>query len=190
MQNKHLLILSSPSGGGKSTVAKFLLEKYPQFCFSVSATTRSPRPGEIDGTHYHFLPTERFKELIAEGGMAEYEEIFGNYYGTIKSKTDEAIAGGKFLLFDVDVKGALSLRKAYPETSLLMFLSPPSVEILEARLRNRGTETEEQILRRLARYKEEVEYAPKFDYHIINDKLDYTLAEVDAIILQNFNVNR
>lgn len=184
-KKKQLVVLSSPSGGGKSTVARHFLKSFPQMSFSVSATTRLPRPGEIDGMHYFFLSKDEFEQKIKNNELAEYEEIFGNYYGTLKSEINKCLTAGRVLLFDVDVKGAVSLRNAYPEDCLLIFISPPSLEILEQRLRNRKTESEEQLSRRLARAKLEMEYAHEFEYVIINDKLDQMLIEAEMIVRGN-----
>lgn len=182
MNKKRFIVLSSPSGGGKTTVAKYLMGKYPQISFSISATTRNIRPGEVDGKDYYFLSKEEFKSKIEQDELVEYEEIFGNYYGTLVSELQRAKNEDKILLFDVDVKGALSIRKFYPEESLLIFLSPPSIEILEQRLRNRNTENEEQLSKRLARAKSEIDQADKFDYLIINNLLDETLDKSENII--------
>lgn len=182
MNKKRFIVLSSPSGGGKTTVAKYLMGKYPQISFSISATTRNIRTGEVDGKDYYFLSKEEFKSKIEQDELVEYEEIFGNYYGTLVSELQRAKNEDKILLFDVDVKGALSIRKFYPEESLLIFLSPPSIEILEQRLRNRKTENEEQLSIRLARAKSEIDQAEIFDYLIINNLLDETLDKSQNII--------
>lgn len=182
MNKKRFIVLSSPSGGGKTTVAKYLMGKYSQISFSISATTRNLRPGEIDGKDYYFLSKEVFKNKIDRGELIEYEEIFGNYYGTLLSELLRAKNEDKILLFDVDVKGALSIRKHYPQESLLIFLAPPNIEILEQRLRNRNTENEEQLSKRLARAKSEIEQANKFDYLIVNNLLDETLEKSENII--------
>lgn len=180
---KNILVLSSPSGGGKTTVAKYLLEKYDNFMFSISATTRSPRPNETDGKDYHFLTNEQFESKIREDGLLEYEEIYGNYYGTLKSEVESAIKAGKVLIFDVDVKGALSLQKAYPDNSLLIFIVPPDLETLEKRLRDRHTEKEGEIDKRLGRAKMELEQKDKFDYKVVNNDLQDTFKQVEAIII-------
>lgn len=183
---KNILVLSSPSGGGKSTVAKFILENYKNFTFSISATTRNPRPGELNNIHYYFFSREEFRRRIQNDELIEYEEIFGNYYGTLKSTTDSILNLGKFLLFDVDVKGAMSIKKHFPDNSVLMFIAPPSLEILEHRLRNRNTETEEQLQKRLDRSRDEMEYIKYFDHHIVNDELETTLTEISDILSNEF----
>lgn len=180
--NKRLIVLSSPSGGGKTTVAKFILSKYPNARFSVSATTRPPREGEINGQNYHFMTHEIFQDKINNGEFVEFEKIFDNYYGTLKSEIQNAIDADEILLFDVDVKGALSLKKAFPDNSLLIFLAPPSRQILEERLRNRQTETEEQIKKRLDRADMELSRTESFDYVIVNNILDETLKSVANIL--------
>lgn len=172
---KQLIVLSAPSGGGKTTVARRLLEAYPQLRFSVSATTRQMRPGEIHGKDYFFLSREEFLRRIEEGDLLEFEEIFGNLYGTLRSEVERSLHDGVPLIFDVDVKGALSVRKAFPDDTLLMFISPPDMSVLEQRLRARSTESDEQIRLRLARAAMEMQYAGQFDIVIINDNLQQTL---------------
>jgi guanylate kinase len=178
---KSLIVISSPSGGGKSTIAKHLMSKFPKIEFSVSATTRRKREGEVDKRDYFFLTKEEFQSKIEGNELVEFEEIFGNYYGTLKSEVAKSIDNNKTLLFDVDVKGALSLRKNFPENTLLIFISPPNFEILENRLRNRRTESEEEIKRRLNRAEEENQYRDKFDYIIINDTLENAFSKIEMI---------
>jgi guanylate kinase len=181
MNNKRLLVLSSPSGGGKTTVAKHLLSTFTNLRFSISATTRSKRPNEIDGKDYFYLSKEEFNEKVKNDELVEYEEIFGNYYGTLKSEISNSINSSFNLIFDVDVKGALSIKRAFPEESLLIFLSPPNKETLAKRLKGRETETENQINTRLQRAEMELSQADKFDFIIINDNLEQTLAKAEAI---------
>lgn len=182
MHPRRLIVLSAPSGAGKTTVARHLLETIPEAVFSVSATTRPRRNGEIDGRDYHFLSREEFERKISEGELIEYEEIFGNYYGTLRTPTEEALRQGNVMIFDVDVKGALSLKHAYPDDTFLVFIAPPSLEELELRLRHRGTETEEQIRRRLERAAMEMNYRDQFDATIVNDDLSYTLKQAHALV--------
>lgn len=179
---KQLIVLSAPSGGGKTTVARRLLEAYPQLRFSVSATTRQMRPGETHGKDYFFLSHEEFLRRIDEGDLLEYEEIFGNLYGTLRSEVERSLHDGVPLIFDVDVKGALSVRKAFPDDTLLMFISPPDMAILEQRLRARSTESDEQIRLRLARAAMEMQYIGQFDIVIINDDLQKTLLAAEQAV--------
>lgn len=172
---KHLIVLSAPSGAGKTTVARHLLTVFPHLQFSVSATTRTQRPGEVHGKDYVFLTREAFRTEIEHEGLIEYEEIFGNYYGTLRAQVQESIDKGDDVIFDVDVKGALSLRAAFPDDTLLMFIAPPSIDVLEARLRNRHTETDEQIALRLSRAEMEMASRDRFDVVIVNDVLENTL---------------
>ncbi len=187
---KNLLVLSSPSGGGKTTVARRLMELFPEVGFSVSATTRNKREGEIDGRDYHFFDETTFRAMIGRGEFVEYEIIFGNYYGTLHSETQQAIDNNRILLFDVDVKGALSLKKAYPEKTLTIFLAPPSMEILEKRLAGRRTETEEQVKIRMERVEMEMEMKDSFDYCIVNNELAKTLEEAERIFRDNILDNK
>lgn len=186
MTNKRLLVLSAPSGGGKTTVAKHVLSKFSNFGFSVSATTRAPRAGETNGKDYYFFSKEEFINKIKNNEFAEHEEIFNNIYGTLKSEIDNALNGGKNLIFDIDVKGALSIKKAYPGEAFLLFLMPPDLEELENRLRNRDSENEVQIETRLARSAMEIAMKNEFDAIIINDDLHETLAKVEQIIQEKF----
>lgn len=186
MKNKSLIVLSSPSGGGKTTLAKHLFGLYPQIKFSISATTRSMRPGEVNGKDYFFLTKNDFKQRIQNNELVEYEEIFGNYYGTLKSEVAKAIDSGEVLIFDVDVLGALSIKKHFPEESLLIFIAPPSIEILEARLRNRQTESEEQIRTRLARAEMELSKKELFDHIIINEDLESSKLKIEEVAHKYF----
>lgn len=183
---KNILVISAPSGGGKSVIARALMEKYPQLQLSVSSTTRSVRAGEIDGVHYNFISKEKFLERIQQDAFVEYEEIFGNYYGTEKSEIERIRSNNGIVLFDIDVKGAYNIKKAYPDNSFLLFLAPPSIEVLRERLSKRGTETEEQINKRIARAEMEIEMSKNFDYVIVNDVLDVTKIMVLEIFEKMF----
>lgn len=182
---KQLVVISAPSGAGKSTLSRYLLSKYPHFKFSISATTRQPRPNEIHGKDYFFLTKDEFRKLIRKGNLIEYEEIFGNYYGTLKNEVDKALLKGDVIVFDIDVKGALSIRKKYPEESLLVFVSPPSMEVLIERLRNRGTESPEQIQNRIERAQMEMSLMNEFDFVVVNDDLEKAKQEIEQIIKRN-----
>ncbi len=186
---KKLVVISSPSGGGKSTLAKHLLSLYPKIKFSVSATTRKKREGEVNGIDYHFLDREKFEEKIQLGELIEYEEIFGNLYGTLKSEVKEKIVSGETILFDVDVKGAISLRNEFPNDTLLIFIAPPNMEVLEKRLRARRTESDNEISNRLNRAEEENKYSDKFDYVVVNDKLELAFKNIEDIAEKHLNPN-
>jgi guanylate kinase len=185
MKNKHLIVISSPSGGGKSTIAKKIMNKYPFIRFSVSATTRAMRTGEINGKDYYFIDKEEFLRKIENNELVEYEEIFGNYYGTMKSEIQSALDRNEYLLFDVDVKGGISLQKVFPEDTLLIFIAPVSKEILEQRLRSRATETEDQLKIRFSRNDFELSMRDRYEYVVVNDILEQAVEEVDNIITQN-----
>ena len=161
--NKGLLIVvSGPAGSGKGTVNAHLLET-DDFVYSVSATTRAPRPGEIDGVNYHFISREEFLARIDSGDMLEYTEYCGNFYGTPRKEAEEVLASGKNLILEIEVEGARNVKKKFPDAVLILLL-PPSFAVQEARLRGRGTETEEKVLARLARTKEEIAEADFYDY--------------------------
>jgi len=145
MAQGQLIVISAPSGCGKTTIAKAILAKYPAMLFSVSATTRAIRAGEMHGKDYFFLTKQEFEERISSGDLVEWEEIYGNYYGTLKSEINRALQRGEVMLFDVDVKGALSIRKHFPEDSVLIFIEPPSFGVLKNRLESRNTENPEHL---------------------------------------------
>jgi len=185
MKRGRLIVISAPSGCGKTTIARAIMEKYPAMLFSVSATTRLPRSGEVNGKDYFFLSKEIFQERVGTGDLIEWEEIYGNYYGTLKSEVDRALNQGKVMLFDVDVKGALSIKRAYPQDSILIFIKPPSFEVLEQRLLNRKTEDDATIRRRLDRVPMELEKGSQFDWQVVNDDLQTAIKNVDDIIREH-----
>jgi guanylate kinase len=176
-----IIVVAAPSGAGKTSIAKEILLRNPSLRFSVSATTRAMRPGETDGKDYFFLPRDEFEKRIAAGAFVEWENIYGNLYGTLKSEVDVALEQGKHLLFDVDVKGALSIKRVYPEACLI-FIRPPSVQVLEQRLRARLTEDAEALRRRLDRVPMELDQAVLFDRQVVNDLLSRATDEVDTIV--------
>lgn len=179
-----VLIFSAPSGAGKSTVVNHLLGLYPEFEFSVSATSRAPRGEEKDGVEYYFIDAARFRELIAADAFVEYEEVYEDrFYGTLKSEVERIWAKGHVILFDVDVKGGVNLKKYFGDAAFSMLILPPSFEVLEQRLRGRGTDSEEAIKERLAKAEWEIEFAKgQFDYELVNDKLEDTFAESESVV--------
>ena len=181
-------MISAPSGAGKTTIARAILGAHPTLEFSVSATTRPVRSGEREGRDYFFLTKEEFRRKIEAGDFVEWEEIYGNYYGTLRQEVDRALESGRHILFDMDVKGGLSIRKRYPE-SLLIFIRPPSLQILQERLRNRKTENEAAVLRRMERVPLEMQLGVAFDYQIVNDDLKRALAEVNAVVSRYLQAN-
>lgn len=178
---KHVLLaVSGPSGVGKGTMVKTIISRRADVVESVSCTTRPPREGEIDGKHYFFLSKEEFERRIAEDDFLEYDEHFGNYYGTPKSFVREALKT-KSVIMEIDVVGALNAKKTFPECVLVMVV-PPSVEVLRARLKGRGSETDEQIEKRLARMNYELSHKDQYDYIIVNDDLEKAIEELCGII--------
>lgn len=177
-----LLVVSGPAGSGKGTVNAKLIET-GNFVYSVSATTRAPRPGEIDGVSYHFISTEEFERRIRDGEMLEYTRYCGNYYGTPKKEAEEVLATGKNLILEIEVEGASNVKRIYPDAVLVMLL-PPTFKEQEARLRGRGTETEEVILARLEQAKKEVLRLPEYDYVIYNEdgKIDECAGTLLSIV--------
>ena len=173
-----LIVLSGFSGTGKGTVMQRLLEKYPEeYALSISATTRKPREGEIDGVSYFFHTKEEFEEMIAKGELLEYAQYVGNYYGTPRTYVEEQLRQGKNVFLEIEMMGALKIKEKFPDT-LLLFLVPPSIKILYDRLAGRGTESEEVIRDRISRAKEECEVIPKYDYLIVNDELETCVEQV------------
>ena len=176
MKKGLLIVVSGPAGSGKGTVNAHLLKR-DEFVYSVSATTRAPRPGEVNGVNYHYITVEDFKGRIQRGEMLEYTEYCGNYYGTPLKEAEEVLASGKNLILEIEVEGAHNVKARYPDAVLIMLL-PPSFSVQEQRLRSRGTETEEKILERLARAKEEIRFAYDYDYVVYNyDGKDTEAAE-------------
>ncbi len=187
MSAPKLLVFASPSGGGKTSIIKALLERHPEFQFSVSATTRAMRPGETDGSDYCYLTRERFEELISAGDLVEHEQLYGNYYGTLKSETDRALNAGASMVFDIDVRGGLAIKAMYGARAVLMFIAPPSIEVLEERLRGRGTEDEATVRRRMERTAMEMEMGKQFDFTVVNDDLAKAIDDVDALIMKQLS---
>jgi len=176
MNAGRMLVVSGPSGSGKSTICKRLLQD-PRVVFSVSATTRKPRPGEVDGRDYYFLSIEDFRQKIAEGAFLEHAEVFGNLYGTLRAPLAEAKARGHIYLLEIDVQGANQLR-ALGEEGVYIFITPPDFEELKRRLAGRGTESPEVLQRRLHKAEDEMRERHRYDHIVINDDLDRAVAEV------------
>jgi guanylate kinase len=178
-----LLIISSPSGAGKTTLTHRLLQEFPELRFSVSHTTRQPRANEVDGQDYHFVSEQAFREVLADDGFAEWAEVHGNLYGTSVSEIERARAGGKAgLLFDVDYQGARQIKEKFPHATGV-FILPPSMEELRRRLDGRGSDDEASRRRRFEKAREEIEHYPFFDYMIVNDDLQQALAQLRGIVL-------
>lgn len=183
MNTDKIIIFSAPSGSGKSTIVSHLLKTFPQLEFSISATSRAPRGKEVHGKEYYFYDTETFKKLIDDGAFVEYEEVYkGSYYGTLKSELERIWAKGKTIVFDIDVKGGMNLKKLFGDRALSIFIKAPSVEELRNRLIYRGTDTPEAIEKRVAKAKEELSYEDRFDIVIINDELPKALETAEKAI--------
>lgn len=190
---KGVFIFSAPSGSGKTTILKPILERMKdKFSFSISATTRPAREGEKDGVDYYFITPEKMREYIEKGDFIEWEEVYqGKYYGTFKSELDRIWNQGKFVIFDIDVKGGVNIKKILQQQACSIFIMPPSIEELEKRLRNRNTESEETLKERLSRAKMEISLSENFDYVVCNDDLNTAIARVEEIIaqqMQDWNV--
>lgn len=177
-----LLVVSGPAGVGKGTIDRVLLERNPNMRLSVSATTRAPRPGEIDGVHYFFISDEKFQQMVSNGEFLEYVHVFNmDYYGTPRSFVEEEIALGHDVLLEIDVQGAMRVRETYPD-AVLVFIAPPSMGKLKSRLVGRGTETPEAIERRFETAFSEMEYMKQYDYIVVNDVLDIAIGHVEHIL--------
>lgn len=183
-QAGKLVVVTGPSGVGKGTIVKLLLEKHSDIFLSISATTRLPRQGEIDGKDYYFLSRLQFEKMINNNNLLEWAEYAGNYYGTPKQPVLEQISNGKIVLLEIEVLGANQVKQSFPSATRL-FILPPSIDILEARLRGRGTDTEDVILKRLNKAKEELAVSHEFDYQIINDNLSIAMEQIEKIIFPN-----
>jgi guanylate kinase len=184
---KNVLIVSAPSGGGKSTIVGHLLKTFNCFDFSVSATSIAPRGAEVHGKEYFFLSEAVFKSMVSAGEFVEHEEVYpGLFYGTLKSEVERIWGNGKIILFDIDVMGGMNLKKLYGDKALSLFIAPPSLETLRERLVKRGTDTPEAIEKRVTKAEKEMLYSGNFDKILINDDLQTALNEVELIIRENF----
>ncbi|CAA6606229.1 guanylate kinase [Rhodospirillaceae bacterium LM-1] len=177
-----MLVLSSPSGAGKSSIAKALLETEPQLAMSVSATTRAPRPGEVDGKDYHFIDIERMKGMIGNGEFLEHAKVFDNYYGTPRAPVEAALTSGKDVLFDIDWQGTQQVAANARDDLVTVFVLPPSVEELEKRLKGRGQDSEEVVQKRMSKAADEMSHWPEYDYVIVNRDLAVSINAVKAIL--------
>lgn len=177
------IIISAPSGAGKTTIVRHLTERFPQLGFSISACSRPPRGNEADGVDYHFLSADEFRNRIARNEFVEWQEVYpGNYYGTLKSEMERLRSEGKVPLFDVDVVGAVSLKIWFGPTALAIFIQPPSLNVLEERLRSRRTDSEESLQRRFSKAEKEMTYSREFDAIVVNDELVQATAEVEELV--------
>ncbi len=181
MRKGLLILISGPSGTGKGTVCDLLRQKHPEISYSISATTRQPRPGEQDGVNYYFYTKEKFREMIDQGQLLEWAEVYGNFYGTPKQKVLDRLEAGEDILLEIDTQGALNVMKVMPD-GLFIFLLPPSLEELAARLKGRGTETEESLHRRLGAAVDEIKLATKYRYVVVNDKVEDAQETIAKII--------
>lgn len=180
-KGEHLIVLSGPSGSGKDTVVSELCRRHPEIKISVSATTRAMRQGEAEGVNYYYMTTSQFEKKLDKGEILEYTCYCGNYYGTPKSEVDSRIEAGVNVVLVIEVEGAANIRRLYPDAKLV-FVTPPSFDELESRLRGRGTENEDSIKHRLLRAKEEMSFAGDYDYHLVNTTIDECVQELYKII--------
>tara|TARA_B100000287_G_scaffold89138_1_gene81563 strand:- start:2295 stop:2861 length:567 start_codon:yes stop_codon:yes gene_type:complete len=177
---KNLICVSAPSGSGKTTLCKAIRGLRPDLVWSVSCTTRAPRNGEVDGEDYHFKTKEDFLTMINEGEFAEWENVHGNYYGTLKSKLNDSIKKNETVLLELDVKGTTAIQELYPHHSYSIFIIPPSINHLRSRLKSRGSETDETIEKRLKRFDIEMKHKDKFDTLLINDNIEVAIKDFIA----------
>lgn len=178
-----MIVVSAPSGAGKTTIVKHILKKFPQLGFSISATSRAIREGELNGREYYFLTADDFRIMIEQGKLLEWQEVYpGSFYGTQVSEVERISQNAQFPVFDVDVVGGLNIKKMYGEAALAMFIRPPSYEVLESRLRSRATDNEESLQKRLSKVKWELEFEKDFDAVIVNDKLEDALLKAERLV--------
>lgn len=183
MDNRKAVIFSAPSGSGKSTIVSHILKLHPELKFSVSAASRAPRGDEKNGVAYWFISADEFRKRIADDEFVEYEEVYpGSYYGTLKSEVERIWNNGDAIIFDVDVKGGVNLKKYFGDRALSVFIQAPSVEVLRQRLVSRATDSPEAIERRVAKAAEEMTYADKFDHIIVNDDLQKAYADAEKLV--------
>jgi guanylate kinase len=177
-----LLVLSSPSGAGKSTITRAMLEREPELQFSVSVTTRKPRAGEIDGHHYHFIDKARFDRMVKDNALIEHAGVFGNYYGTPRAPIEEALAAGRDVILDLDWQGTQQLKQAMRADVVSVFILPPDHATLERRLKTRAQDSDEVVRQRMVKSAEETSHWPEYDYVIINDELEGSIALAKSIL--------
>jgi guanylate kinase len=180
----RLIVLTGPSGVGKGTLVRSLLQSHPELYLSVSVTTRSPRPGEINGKHYYFVSREQFDMMIAQEELLEWAQFAGNCYGTPRKQVEEKIQQGKWVLLEIELDGARQIRTSFPE-AMRIFILPPSMQELEQRLRSRGQDSEEAITRRLRRAEEEINAAGEFDFKIVNDNFETALKDIESALFSS-----
>lgn len=180
MRKGSLFVVSAPAGCGKDTILNELFKKTDTAGYAVSATTRAPREGEVNGVHYHFLTRGDFERMISENEVLEYTEYCGNYYGTLRKSVNALINEGKDAVLKIEVEGAMNIKKLFPD-ACLVFILPPSLGVLEHRLRTRGTETEDNIIERTCRARRELEFAENYDYLVVNDDLDTAVCDLLAV---------
>ena len=176
-----LIIISGPSGAGKGTICKSFMERNENVALSVSATTRSPRTGEVEGVNYYFMSKEKFKEKITSNDFLEHAEVYDNYYGTPKSNVEEILESGKDVILEIDIQGALKV-KENTEEGVFIFVLPPSMEELKQRIINRGSETQESLMKRFKSAYKEINYISKYNYAVVNDKVENAVQKLEAII--------
>lgn len=176
-----LLVISGPSGAGKGTVCRALLELEPDISYSVSVTSRPPRPGEKEGVHYFFVSREKFEKMVSEGQMLEWAEVYGNYYGTPREPVLESLKSGRDILLEIDVQGALQVKEKFP-AAVLVFILPPSMRDLEMRLKHRATDAEEEISKRLRWAEQEIRKISLYDYLVVNDTVERAVSKVRCIL--------
>lgn len=179
-----LIIFSAPSGSGKTTIVRHLLERFPdKISFSISAATRQPRGNEVDGKDYYFISKEEFLHRVAKEQFIEFEEVYsGTFYGTLRSEVERIWAEGKHVIFDIDVVGGLRLKRKFGDRALAIFVNPPSLKVLEQRLRGRGTDSEAKLKERVEKAKNEMDFAPQFDVMLTNDNLEQTFKEAEQLL--------
>ena len=176
-----LIVISGPSGAGKGTICKALLEKHDNIYISVSATTRSPRVGEVEGVNYYFLTKEDFEEKVRENGFLEYANVHGNFYGTPKGNVEKMLEDGKDVILEIDIQGALQVKENFKE-GVFIFILPPSMEELKQRIIKRGSETEESLMTRFKNAYKEINYVSKYNYAVVNDTIELAVEKVESII--------
>ena len=184
MNNKGrglLIVISGPSGAGKGTICKSFLERNPEVAISVSATTRSPRKGEVEGVNYYFMSKEQFKGKIEDNDFLEYAEVYDNFYGTPKSNVEELLEGGKDVILEIDIQGALKV-KENTEEGVFIFILPPSMEELKARIIKRGSETPESLMKRFKSAYKEINFISRYNYAVVNDEVETAVEKLEAII--------